>query len=65
MSEPDSELENPKPANQATYRTPRWVIVTGVAVLVLVFLVVVVLATGLGGEHGPQRHEPAVTYFVA
>jgi hypothetical protein len=36
--------------------TPRWVKVAGIIVIVLVLLAVVVLVTGIGGEHGPSRH---------
>jgi hypothetical protein len=43
------------------YRTPRWVKLFGIATLIVVLLVVAVLATGLGGEHGPGRHLPSVT----
>ena len=39
--------------------TPRWVKVFGIVVLVLVLLVVVMMATGVGGKHGPGRHMPA------
>jgi hypothetical protein len=38
---------------------PRWVKVFGIVVLVLALLVVVIMATGLGGEHGPRRHMPS------
>jgi hypothetical protein len=38
--------------------TPRWVKVFGIIVLVLVLLVAIIIATGLGGEHGPGRHLP-------
>jgi uncharacterized cupredoxin-like copper-binding protein len=41
------------------YRTPRWVKVVGIIALVLVVLVGIVLATGLGGQHGPGRHLPS------
>ena len=36
--------------------TPRWVIVSGIIVLVLVVLVGIMLLTGAGGHHGPGRH---------
>ncbi len=36
--------------------TPRWVKVFGIVVLALVLAVVVILVTGVGGEHGPRRH---------
>ena len=35
---------------------PRWVKVFGIIGIVVVLLVVIVLATGVGGEHGPGRH---------
>ena len=39
--------------------TPRWV--KGFAILILALAVVaaIVVATGLGGDHGPGRHAPA------
>jgi hypothetical protein len=43
----------------STYSTPRWVKVFGIIVIVLALLVVVVLVTGIGGEHGPGRHLPS------
>jgi hypothetical protein len=36
--------------------TPRWVKVSGIIVLVLVVLAVVIMVTGVGGQHGPWRH---------
>jgi hypothetical protein len=36
--------------------TPRWVKVFGIVALILVLLVVIVMFTGVGGEHGPGRH---------
>ena len=35
--------------------TPRWVKVSGIIVLVLVLLAVVIMVTGVGGQHGPWR----------
>jgi hypothetical protein len=46
-------------ADQSSYRTPRWVLVTGIIVLGLAILVSIVLLTGIGGEHGPGRHLPS------
>jgi len=39
--------------------TPRWVKVFGIVVLVFVLVVVVHMATGVGGMHGPGRHMPS------
>lgn len=39
-------------------RTPRWVLVLGAIVAILVLLLVGVMLFG-GGEHGPSRHAPA------
>jgi ABC-type transporter Mla subunit MlaD len=36
--------------------TPRWVKVFGIVVLVFALVVVVHMATGGGGRHGPGRH---------
>ena len=35
---------------------PRWVKVSGIIVIGLVLLVVILLLTGVGGDHGPGRH---------
>jgi hypothetical protein len=47
--------------HESTYRTPHWVKLFGIIGLVVLLLIAVVLATGLGGEHGPGRHLPAVS----
>jgi hypothetical protein len=39
--------------------TPRWVKVFVIIALVLVLLFVVLMFTGIGGEHGPGRHMPS------
>ncbi|WP_395111484.1 hypothetical protein [Actinomadura sp. SCN-SB] len=39
-------------------RMPRWVKVSAIVVAVLIVLFAVALLTGLGGDHGPGRHEP-------
>ncbi len=36
--------------------TPRWVKLSGIVVISLVLLFVALRLTGLGGEHGPNRH---------
>jgi hypothetical protein len=39
------------------YRTPRWVKVFGIALLILMLLIVIMLASGhLTGGHGPGHH---------
>lgn len=40
-------------------RTPRWVKVFGIIVIVLVLLVGIIMVSGIGGEHGPGRHIPS------
>ena len=39
--------------------TPRWVKVFIIVALVLVLLLVIIMFTGIGGEHGPGRHMPS------
>ncbi|GAA1439298.1 hypothetical protein [Nocardiopsis tropica] len=39
--------------------TPRWVKVSVIIVGVLILLAVILKLTGLGGEHGPDRHTGA------
>jgi len=58
MFESNSAAES-APSPQPAYRTPRWVIITGIVALVLILLIV--MAAGLGGEHGPGRHNPTGT----
>ncbi|MCZ4348106.1 hypothetical protein [Devosia neptuniae] len=38
------------------YGTPTWVKITGAVALAVVVLIAIVIATGLGGTHGPGRH---------
>jgi hypothetical protein len=35
---------------------PRWVKVSGIIVIALALLIALILATGVGGDHGPGRH---------
>ena len=46
-------------ADPPPYSTPRWVKVFGIIALVLVLLVVIMMFTGVGGDHGPGRHIPS------
>lgn len=46
-------------ADPPPYSTPRWVKVFGIIALVLVLLVVIMMFTGVGGDHGPGRHRPS------
>lgn len=39
--------------------TPRWVKVLGIHAVVVVLLVVALMVTDIGGEHGPGRHAPS------
>ncbi len=43
----------------STNAVPRWVKVFGIIALVLILLVVIIMFTGLGGDHGPGRHVPS------
>jgi hypothetical protein len=47
------------PAPERPPTTPLWVKVSGLIGIVLVLLVVVMMCTGIGGEHGPGRHLPS------
>ena len=38
---------------------PRWVMVFGIIVIVLVLLAGIIMFTGIGGPHGPGRHMPS------
>ncbi|TLS50026.1 hypothetical protein FE782_22070 [Paenibacillus antri] len=46
-----------RPTEDRPPRTPLWVKVFGIIVITLILLVVVIKFTGIGGEHGPGRHE--------
>jgi hypothetical protein len=48
-----------KPDRELPPTTPRWVKVFGIITLVIILLIVIALATGLGGPHGPDRHAPS------
>jgi len=47
------------PGRGSSPRTPRWVKLFGIIALVLILLIVIGLATGVAGPHGPRRHIPA------
>jgi len=47
------------PSTGTPYRTPRWVKVFGIIGIVVILLIVIALVTGLGGPHGPGRHNPS------
>jgi hypothetical protein len=47
-----------QPDRGATYRTPRWVKTFGIALLVLLLLVIVMLASG----HSARRHFPGISH---
>jgi len=41
---------------------PRWVKISGIILGVMIVLAVILMATGIGGPHGPGRHlSPADT----
>ncbi|MCI0711270.1 MAG: hypothetical protein L0154_14025 [Chloroflexi bacterium] len=44
---------------EANYRTPRWVKILGVFILVLILLVGIMIVADRRGEHGPGRHAPS------
>ena len=45
--------------------TPGWVKLLGVIAVLVVVLIAFILVTGLGGQHGPQRHGAGVDGVVA
>ena len=51
---------DPDEVSRDTYPgTPRWVIAIAVAAIVAIVVIGIVISTGLGGSHGPQRHGPS------
>lgn len=51
-----------QPDRESAAGTPRWVKVSGIIALVLVLLSVILRLTGVGGQHGPNRHTPPREY---
>ncbi|MEH1130754.1 hypothetical protein [Micromonospora sp. CPCC 206061] len=61
---PDGDNREERPADalrrsESAAGMPRWVKVVGIIAIVVAVLVLVMLLTGLGGEHGPGRHSAA------
>ncbi len=53
-------MVDPFPSTGTDYTgTPQWVKVFGITALIVVLLIVILMFTGVGGEHGPSRHAPA------
>lgn len=48
----------PNPDNATPPRMPRWVKVPAIVLGILVLIFVIVQLTGVGGDHGPGRHQP-------
>lgn len=46
------------PDRESPPRMPRWVKIPAIIIGILIVLFVVAMVTGLGGDHGPGRHEP-------
>lgn len=59
MTDPlQSHNTNPGHAPGPHPRAPRWVKVSAIVAVAVVAAVVLVLALGIGGDHGPGRHSP-------
>lgn len=56
MGETSMSKYSPKSDGEAVYRTPRWVKLSGIVILILSVLLAVLLLTG---DHGPGRHMPS------
>lgn len=50
-------------ADHSTYPgMPRWVKISGIVVVATIVLAIILMASGIGGPHGPGRHlSPADT----
>jgi hypothetical protein len=44
---------------ESTTGMPRWMKVAGIVTIVVLALLAILLFSGLLGEHGPARHQPA------
>jgi len=56
MATPPVDTE--ESARESYPGTPRWVIAIAVLAILAIIVIALVLSTGLGGSHGPQRHGP-------
>jgi hypothetical protein len=60
--EPDAgQQDGVAPHGESPPGMPRWVKVAAIIIGILVVLFVVLLVTGIGGQHGPGRHMSAST----
>jgi hypothetical protein len=50
---------NVEPGREPTPGTPLWVKAFGLIAIIVVLLIAVIVFTGAGGPHGPQRHAPS------
>ena len=66
MSNSPETSEGSGPARRTLPATPRWVKILGIVALVVIVLVLIIVGLGIGGEHGPGRHNPsgAIEPFV-
>jgi hypothetical protein len=62
----ETHMANQPPDRESTSGIPRWVKMVGIilAVLVLLFVVVQLAGGGLGG-HGPRRHSLGATWLLS
>ena len=56
MAETPGGTTDTNDKDRAPAGTPTWVKVFGIITLVVIALIVVLVATGRGGDHGPGRH---------
>lgn len=61
MADPSRDPNDPddtrmNPGEESPPRTPRWVKLFGIIVLLLILAFVIVKLIGVGGDHGPGRH---------
>lgn len=52
-----------EPQDDTSGGMPRWVKAVGIVVFVVAALVLAMLLTGVGGDHGPGRHSGAGVAF--
>lgn len=63
--EPDNRGRAGAEIDNGSTGAPRWVKVFEIIALIVALLVAIMLLTGIGGEHGPSRHNSRATIYTS